>query len=184
MQNSATNVIALTSYIASNTFYFPSISWPVLFYLSPQFLSCLCATAVSNILVAPKSAVIATEKSNLTLALAVSSGQHCPSLVPSLSLWLHSKLDQEDELGYTDDSAFTSCRELDLTLGCWWHLKKIIGSSAVWGPHSTSLRSGRTLLCSLSARTGLEAELQASLPRVLSCCEPVPWPFRVCRLCQ
>lgn len=91
MQNSATNVIALTSHVESNTFYFTCLSWPVILYLSWQFLSCLSGTAVSYILVSPKSAVFATEKSNLTLALAVGSAQHCPSLVPSIFLWLHSR---------------------------------------------------------------------------------------------
>lgn len=62
MQNSAKNVIALTSHVESNIFYFPSLSWPILLYLSQQFLSCFCVTAVSYILVWPKSVVIATEK--------------------------------------------------------------------------------------------------------------------------
>lgn len=66
--------------VESNTFSFLSLSWPVLLYLSPQFPSCLRVTAASYVLVSPKSAVIATEKSHLTLALAVSSAQHCPSL--------------------------------------------------------------------------------------------------------
>lgn len=117
--------------IESNTFSFLSLSWPVLLYLSPQFPSCLRVTAASYVLVSPKSAVIATEKSHLKLALAVSSAQHCPSLVPPISLWLHSKLDQEDELGYKNDTAFTAPRELDLTLCCWWHLKKTTGLSVV-----------------------------------------------------
>lgn len=189
MQNSGTNVIALTSHVESNTFYFPSLSMPVLLYLPPQFscfrvTTCFRVTAVSYILVAPKPAVIATEKSNLTLALAVGSGQHCPSLVPSRSLWLHSKLGQEDELGYKDDTAFTAHWGLDLALCCWWHLKKTIGPSAVWGPPQDQPKRPGKPLCVLSVRTGLEVELQASLPCVLSCCEPAPWPFRICRLCQ
>lgn len=43
MQNSGTNVIALTSHVESNTFYFPSLSMPVLLYLPPQF-SCFRVT--------------------------------------------------------------------------------------------------------------------------------------------
>lgn len=150
MQNSGTNVIALTSHVESNTFYFPSLSMPVLLYLPPQFLSCFRVTAVSYILVAPKPAVIATEKSNLTLALAVGSGQHCPSLVPSRSLWLHSKLGQEDELGYKDDTALTAHRGLDLALCCWWHLKKTIGPSAVWDPPQDQPKRPGKPLCVLS----------------------------------
>jgi len=84
MQNSAANVIGLASHIESNRFYFPSLSWPILLYLLPQLSACLCVTTVSHIIVLLKLAVIATETSYLplTLALAVSSTQHCPSLVP------------------------------------------------------------------------------------------------------
>lgn len=84
MQNSATNGIALTSHIESSTFYFPSLSWPVLLYLPPQLSASLCVTAVSHIIVSLKLAVIATEKGHftLTLALAIRSAQHCPFLVP------------------------------------------------------------------------------------------------------
>lgn len=84
MQNSAINVIALASHIESNTFYFLSLSWPILLYLSPQLSACLRVTTVSRTIVSPKLAVIATEKVHLTLtlSLAFSSAQHCSSFVP------------------------------------------------------------------------------------------------------